>query len=96
LTGQYQSLSFIEEVLEELEVERDDGRCGLKELRLGSVVLTPNLMDLLSEKAPKLEKLCLLVKDVASSSSPSPLSSPAEDCCGRREQQIVSLFVARI
>ncbi|KAF8335087.1 hypothetical protein F5887DRAFT_989881 [Amanita rubescens] len=97
LTGQYQSLSFIEEVLEELEVECDDGRCGLRELRLrelrlGSVVLTPNLMDLLSEKAPRLEKLCLLVKDVASSSSPSPLSSAAEDCCGRREQQIESFF----
>ena len=59
-----------------MEVEYDS-QCGLRELRLGSVVLTPSLVDLFADKVPKLEKLCLLVKEVASASSPSPLSSPA-------------------
>lgn len=42
--SQYQSLLFIEEVL---EVARDDSRCGLRELRSG---LVPSLADLMMEK----------------------------------------------
>ncbi|KAF8717167.1 hypothetical protein AX14_012179 [Amanita brunnescens Koide BX004] len=99
VTGQYQSLSFVEDVLDEFEVDCEAGKppepdsegSGLRELRLGSVVLTPSLVDLLAEKVPRLEKLCLLVKDVASPSSPSPLSSPSLECCERREEQIVSV-----
>jgi hypothetical protein len=89
VTGQYQSLSFIEEVLDEFEVEGGGGGL-LRELRLGTVVLTPGLMDLLAEKVPGLQKLCLLVKDVASPSS-SPSSSPSLECRERREEQIVSV-----
>jgi hypothetical protein len=39
-----------------LEVEYDN-QCGLRELRLGSVVLTPSLVDLFADNVPMLEKL---------------------------------------
>ena len=66
-----------------MEVEYDS-QCGLRELRLGLVVLMPSLADQFADfKAPRLEKLCLLVKEVPSASSPSPLSYPAVDCRGR-------------
>lgn len=89
VTGQYQSLAFVEEVLGEFEVEGGGGGL-LRELRLGTVVLTPGLVDLLAEKVPGLQELCLLVKDVASPSS-SPPSSPSLECRERREEQIVSV-----
>ena len=43
MTGQYQSPSFVEELLDEFEVE--GGVVGLlRELRLGMVVLTPGFV----------------------------------------------------
>ena len=94
VTGPYQSPSFVEEVLDEFEAEGGGGGL-LRELRLGTVVLTPGLMDLLAEKVPGLQKLCLLVKDVTSPSS-SPSSSPLLECRERREEQIVSVFSKKV
>ncbi len=61
---------FIEKVLEELEVERDS-QYGLR-AEVGIVGVDAEY--LLADKVPRLEKLCLLAKDVVSASSPSPLS----------------------
>ncbi|KAM6497359.1 hypothetical protein JOM56_007832 [Amanita muscaria] len=69
LTGQHQSVQFIDQVISTFS-ERDEQ--GLEYLRLGSVTLNPRLVDLLAEKLPGLQRLTLQVKDLKPSSPPSP------------------------
>ncbi|KAF8631320.1 hypothetical protein AX15_002462 [Amanita polypyramis BW_CC] len=91
LTGQYQTLSLVDQVATAFAGRGVEN--GLKSLRLGSITLSPRLVDLLAEKVPGLESLCLYVKDVVPS---LPLADhyalQSLSRCERREEQLESFL----
>ncbi|KAK2467374.1 hypothetical protein APHAL10511_000609 [Amanita phalloides] len=101
ITGSIQSPSFIEQVLSTFHGARGG---GLRELRISSVTMTPRLIDLLATKAPRLERLCLYVKDVVPCTPPvsptrssctrssSSSSRSSLECRERREERIEAFF----
>ncbi|KAJ7132248.1 hypothetical protein C8R44DRAFT_730952 [Mycena epipterygia] len=70
LTGRHLSYDRVDELLSAV---RRAGAGRLHTLRLGSVTLSPELVDLLAEKLPSLRRLELLVKDVVGCEGDLPL-----------------------
>ncbi|KAF8075229.1 hypothetical protein FPV67DRAFT_1382064, partial [Lyophyllum atratum] len=61
-TGRYHTLTDVAAILDAFRDRPRDER--LQTLRLGSVALTPDLLDLLAEELPSLHRLELLVREV--------------------------------
>ncbi|KAG2012017.1 hypothetical protein CC2G_012068 [Coprinopsis cinerea AmutBmut pab1-1] len=87
LTGAYRSY---DDVAEAIQLSTHDscasGRPGLLQLRIGLVSLCPELIDLIAEKLPNLQRLELLVKDIFPSIVGSRPSSPGDVQVPRRRQ----------
>ncbi|KAJ7590889.1 hypothetical protein C8J56DRAFT_934147 [Mycena floridula] len=87
LTGTHFGLKDIERITSVWGTKQ----CGLRRLKIGSVTLSPEVMDLLADKMPLLHNLELLVRDVIPSEGEMPIF-----CHSDRDQdegQLAQFFV---
>ncbi|KAF8196882.1 hypothetical protein K438DRAFT_1760334 [Mycena galopus ATCC 62051] len=87
LTGRHLPYDRVDELLGAV---RRAGAGRLHTLRLGAVTLSPELVDLLAEKLPKLGKLELLVRDVVGCEGDLPLYYGGTE---QDDNQIGSFFI---
>ncbi|KAG6812048.1 hypothetical protein H0H92_004632 [Tricholoma furcatifolium] len=88
LTGCYHTYADVESVLEAFKRRPRNER--LESLRLGSVVLTPALFDLLSRELPYLTRLDLLARDVSGHTDEGQCSAggPYDEFCAEMDKRL--------
>ncbi|KAJ7623697.1 hypothetical protein FB45DRAFT_113222 [Roridomyces roridus] len=84
LTGRYLTYDRVDELLSAVP------RARLRDLRLGPVTLSPQLVDLLAERLPALRQLALLVRDVVGCEGDLPVYY---DRTEQHDGQIGSFFM---
>ncbi|KAJ6612311.1 hypothetical protein B0H10DRAFT_2053221 [Mycena sp. CBHHK59/15] len=87
LTGRALTYDHVAEILSAL---RRGGATRLRTLRLGSITLSPELVDLLAEALPGLRRLELLIKDVVGCEGDLPVYGGASE---QDDGQIGNFFV---